>query len=89
MPQLRLHVSGVVQGVGYRYFIQDLAQELNLTGYAQNRPDGSVEVIAEGDKDKLELLLVAAKKGPRSGQVENVETEWSEADRKWYSFEVE
>jgi acylphosphatase len=88
MLQLHLRVFGIVQGVGYRYFIQDHAQVLGITGYARNCPDGSVEVVAEGDKGQLELLLAAAKDGPRGGQVDDVEIEWSEAARKCYSFEV-
>ena len=48
MTAYRYTVSGRVQGVGYRYFVLRQAERLGVTGFARNRPDGSVEVVAEG-----------------------------------------
>jgi acylphosphatase len=74
----RLHavVRGDVQGVGFRYFLVDSARPLGLRGWVRNRPDGAVEVLAEGDRPKLERLLQAAREGPRHARVEEVEVEW-------------
>src|SRR5512137_2270255 len=57
--QVRLHavISGIVQGVNFRYYTTRQAQELGLTGWVANRWDGSVEVVAEGARSQLEDLL--------------------------------
>ena len=64
----RLHavVEGTVQGVGFRNFVQENAYRLNLTGWVRNRWDGTVEVTAEGDRQDLEKLLQALRRGPRA-----------------------
>ena len=87
--QVHLRVTGIVQGVGYRYFIQDRATELGVAGIARNRSDGSVEVEAMGTEQQLQQLIAAAKQGPGSGLVDAVEIEWSTPSNKWYSFEIE
>ena len=56
---VRAHVfySGTVQGVGFRYTVQRFAAQLNITGWVKNLPDGRVEILAEGPKDRIEELL--------------------------------
>ncbi len=66
-------IDGRVQGVGFRYFVQDKAAELGLRGWARNLPDGRVEVYALGKPDQLEHLAAALHKGPRLAQVRHVE----------------
>ena len=61
--RLVAHVSGHVQGVGYRWFVRGLATDAGLAGSARNLPDGRVEVIAEGPDDAVRAL-VAALEGP-------------------------
>ena len=58
-------VSGIVQGVGFRYFIYRKAVELGLRGYVKNLFDGNVEIVVEGEKDKIQILIEHAKIGPR------------------------
>ena len=58
-------VSGHVQGVGYRWFVRELASAAGLAGSARNLPDGRVEVVAEGDDDAVRALI-AALDGPRA-----------------------
>ncbi len=71
-------VYGRVQGVGYRYFTWRLAEGLGLTGYVRNLPDGkAVEVVAEGEREKLEEFIRQLESGPRLARVERVETAWS------------
>lgn len=86
----RLHaiVEGIVQGVGFRYFVVDRARELGLTGWVRNRWDGSVEVLAEGDRAKLEILLDALYQGPRSARVSEVRADWQVASPEYASFNI-
>jgi acylphosphatase len=68
----RFFVAGRVQGVGYRYFVQELAQELGLRGYVRNLRDGRVEVLAIGSSGTLRLLRQALQKGPMMSRVADV-----------------
>ena len=53
MKRIVVNVKGRVQGVGYRNFVADYAQQTGILGYVRNMPDGSVQVIAEGSEDSL------------------------------------
>jgi acylphosphatase len=90
MNERRLHASvrGVVHGVGFRYFVLQAARSLRLTGWVANRYDGSVEVLAEGPEERLELLLRELGEGPRSAVVEGVDARWSQATGEFTGFEV-
>jgi acylphosphatase len=77
-------ISGKVQGVWFRASTQDQAGRLGVTGWARNLPDGRVEVIAFGEKDKLLLLFEWLKIGPESAKVDKVtcdEISWQEHSR--------
>ena len=72
-------VHGRVQGVYFRAFTERQAQALGLTGYARNLPNGrSVEVLAEGERNRLEELVNRLKVGPPGAWVEEVEIKWGE-----------
>jgi acylphosphatase len=73
MPAYRYVVRGRVQGVGYRYFALKCAEKLGLAGFARNLPDGSVEVLAEGDEQLLSDFEARLKEGPSFSRVEGVE----------------
>ncbi len=77
--RLRAIVHGDVQGVGFRYFVLRRAEAAGLTGWVRNRPDGSVECLAEGPRPELEALLAELRRGPRMSSVERVEAEWEPA----------
>jgi acylphosphatase len=68
-----------VQGVGFRYFVTRHAQARGLRGWVRNRPDGGVELVAEGERSNLDELLTAARQGPRHARVDSVDAEWSAA----------
>ena len=85
---LHATVRGFVQGVNYRYFVLRQAGALGLTGYARNLRDGSVEVVAEGDRDKLEQLLSQLRVGPRSAHVGSVDANWSECTGDYRGFDI-
>jgi acylphosphatase len=86
----RLHaiVDGRVQGVGFRYFTQERAVHLGLTGWVRNRWNGTVELVAEGPKADLETLLRAVQRGPRVGTTRNVKVNWLENTDEFPSFRI-
>ncbi|HLH46498.1 MAG TPA: acylphosphatase [Acidimicrobiales bacterium] len=69
----RLIVRGRVQGVFYRASCAREAQRLGVAGWARNRPDGSVEVVAEGDAAAVDQLTAWCRRGPSRAQVDDVE----------------
>jgi len=75
VPAHRFTVTGRVQGVGYRYFVLRQAEALGLAGFARNRSDGTVEVVAEGAEDALGDLEDRLRQGPSFAVVDNVERE--------------
>lgn len=75
MPAFRYLVRGRVQGVGYRYFVLRQADTLGVTGFARNRADGSVEVVAEGTEAALADLEGRLREGPAFAEVADVERE--------------
>jgi acylphosphatase len=81
-------VHGRVQGVGFRYFVSSTARTLGITGYACNRADGTVEVLAEGDRAAIDELLQALRNGPRHAHVTDVEVAWSDGSRRYHDFEI-
>lgn len=88
--QVRLHaiVEGRVQGVGFRYFTQDRALFLGLTGWVRNRWEGTVELIAEGPPEDLEKLQQAVGRGPRVGTTQNVKFNYQAASGEFNSFQI-
>jgi acylphosphatase len=77
--RLTVLVSGRVQGVGYRAFVQQKAKDLALAGSAENLSDGRVEVIAEGPREALERLLHFLALGSLHAQALVGEAQWSES----------
>lgn len=82
----RIKVSGVVQGVGYRYFVRARAVELGLSGYVRNAPDGTVEVVAEGDRTSVKALVSELRVGPRYATVERIDLQWEEPKKDFGGF---
>ena len=73
MSQLHVRIHGVVQGVGFRWFVRERARRLGLSGWVRNLPDGSVEVAAAGDSGQLELLRSELRRGPDGALVDRLE----------------
>ena len=89
LASLRAIVYGRVQGVFFRDFTSKHAAELGLTGYVRNLPDWkTVEVQAEGERNKLERLIDYLKVGPPRARVEKVETSWSEYTGGYSNFSI-
>ena len=85
----RYMVSGLVQGVGYRYFVTMAADELGICGYVKNLFNGDVEVYAIGDEAAHTELLKRLKRGPSHSRVRDVIVEECTVSDKYTSFEVE
>lgn len=79
----RYFVSGMVQGVGFRYFTQDAAEELRITGYVRNLRDGRVEVFAMGTPHQHAQLRTLLERGPRFSSVSEVQEEDSVPDSEF------
>lgn len=88
VSQVRAVVRGIVQGVGFRFFVRRQAAALGLRGYVRNLPDGAVEVVAEGDRRALDQLLHALERGPSGAEVDEVQTEWRTGSGVFSSFQI-
>ncbi len=88
MSSVRIFVSGVVQGVGFRYFVVAHARNLKLTGWARNLPDGRVEVEAVGERGIIDELIKKIRVGPMAAHVASVNIEWLEKDPAYQGFET-
>ena len=67
------HVRGIVQGVGFRWFVLRRARELGLRGHTRNLPDGSVEIVAVGARPDVDTLIEHVRTGPPASRVDAVE----------------
>ena len=85
----RIIVRGLVQGVGFRYFIYRHARMLGLRGYVRNLPSGrEVEIVVEGDEASIQRLIEAARRGPPLAIVESIEVEWEEPRDEFETFTI-
>lgn len=86
--QMRACVRGEVQGVGYRMFARREATARGLRGYVRNLPDTSVEVVAEGEVQRLVEYIAALRRGPSAARVSAVEVAWSAAEGRLAGFRI-
>jgi len=86
--RLRAIVHGRVQGVSFRYYTRQQAQQLDVTGYVRNRWDGTVEVVAEGSRQSVDQLLSWLHRGPSMAFVEKVDAQWLPYTGEFQRFEV-
>jgi acylphosphatase len=84
MNRLHALISGRVQGVSFRYHTAHVAQSLGVTGWVRNLPDGRVEVLAEGDGEKLQRLEQFLRRGPPAARVTDVYVRWQETPERDY-----
>ena len=82
-------ISGRVQGVGYRFFVEHWAEQLGLAGYVKNLWDGTVEVYAIGASVSLEAFKLHLAEGPRSARVAGVSESDEAVDKRFVRFTIE
>jgi len=88
LKRAKIIVNGLVQGVGYRYFVMRHAENLNLKGYTQNLFTGEVLTEVEGDLGLINELIKKLKIGPMKSHVINCLVNWSESKNEFKRFEV-
>jgi acylphosphatase len=86
--RVEVQVFGRVQGVGFRWYTVQQAQRLGLTGSVRNLPDGSVRIVAEGEKNKLDAFVSWLGHGPPHAHVASTEVQWFEARQEFDDFLV-
>ncbi|WP_300669042.1 acylphosphatase [Desulfoluna sp.] len=88
MKRVRLRISGGVQGVAFRYHTVDAAQRFGVTGWVRNVPDGTVEVLAEGETAAVDEFAFWCRMGPRMARVEDVKVKVEAYGNSFDGFEV-
>lgn len=88
MTRAELVITGRVQGVFYRGSAQEEAERLGLTGTVRNLPDGSVEAVVEGPKEKIEAFIAWCRRGPPAARVDGVRVSWGAPSNEFRTFRV-
>ena len=88
MKTWELIARGRVQGVGFRWYVQRIALRNGLCGYVQNRADGSVYILAQGEPRLLESFELAVENGNRLARVEHVDKIELDSAKKYDDFEI-
>jgi acylphosphatase len=81
-------VNGLVQGVGFRYYIMRQAQNLRLKGFVKNLFTGEVYTIVKGEGGVIEELIKLIKTGPSHAHVNNCRVDWSDSKEEFTTFEI-
>jgi acylphosphatase len=81
-------IEGVVQGVGFRWFVWRTAARLDVRGWVANRSDGGVELVAEGSSPALEALVSAVRRGPPGAVVSSVQVHYLPSTGRFRDFEI-
>lgn len=86
--RLHLWVTGRVQGVGFRAFVQDVAESLGVNGWVRNVGWNQVESVAEGPRSELEKFSQRVQRGPSVSRVDEFHEDWEIPTREFDSFEI-
>lgn len=86
--QFRARISGRVQGVGFRFFVEREAVRLGLRGWVRNLAGGEVEVVAQGPRERLDELLARLREGPPLSWVANVTVDQQPPDKALRGFQI-
>lgn len=88
VSRAHLRISGKVQGVFFRANTREQAQQRGVTGWVENKADGTVEAVLEGPEDAVQEVVDWAKTGPPRASVDDVKDEWEEAHREFSDFSI-
>lgn len=83
-----VYVSGMVQGVSFRWYATQAARAAGVGGWIRNLPDGRVEAVFEGGQDAVESMVAWCREGPRHASVTSVDVSWEEPEGL-YEFDIE
>jgi acylphosphatase len=86
--RVHLKIMGRVQGVSFRWYTRDKAEELGISGWVRNMPDGSVELVAEAGKELLNEFVEWCKSGPSLARVDEVSQRWEEGSGEFDKFSI-
>lgn len=85
---VKVRIEGRVQGVGYRYFAQEKAVALGLSGWVRNLPNGDVEALGQGSKEALTHWLKELEHGPSFANVVKLHTDWDDSTAPLQAFTI-
>ena len=88
LKRAKIICNGLVQGVGFRYFVVRNAQRIGLKGYTQNLFTGEVLTVVEGDEGLIHELLKVLKVGPSHAHVKSCAVEWNDYNGEFQNFDV-
>ncbi len=88
MQRIHIFISGIVQGVNFRRFVKEKADESNIKGYVKNTEDSGVEAVFEGSEEDLEKVINHCKKGPLSAKVNKIKIIKQKYKEEFKSFEI-
>ncbi len=89
MSEIECKITGEVQGVFFRDYIKEKAIALSIVGFAENKDDGSIYIVAQGARDNLEKLIDQIRKGPPIAKIESVDVKWNtEPTQKFNDFQI-
>lgn len=88
MKYLKIRVTGVVQGVGFRYYCQKIANKYSIRGYAKNLEDGSVEILASYFDKSTELFLDEIRIGPRHAHIKSITIDETNLEEVYNNFYI-
>ena len=88
MVEMRATITGKVQGVRFRDYVQSIAGELGLFGFVRNQADGSVLVVAQGEPEILKSLVEYLHEGSSLAEVEGVAVDWGTASVTYHDFSL-
>jgi acylphosphatase len=88
MITIKGYVEGRVQGVSFRYFVKNNANQLNVAGYAKNLPDTRVEFVLQGEQAAITSLLQIINRGPSNSSVKLLESQLQDTDEHYRNFSI-
>jgi len=88
MLKAHILVQGLVQGVGFRWFVRMEAERIGLTGTVKNLNNGSVEIWTEGKKEEIEALVTRLQAGNGSSMIDNKSIQWLNCEHQWSDFSI-
>jgi acylphosphatase len=88
MKRAHVFYSGSVQGVGFRYTVQDIAVNLDIYGWVKNLKDGRVEIVAEAEEKNLKEFLDKISKGPLGRYIKDADAVWEKPSKEFNDFDI-